>query len=137
MSSKTKAVSHVGLACVCAMSVLTQPAATEEQEPAVAAVGPTVSRKAGEKMTFESITPNLIVNDIDRSTAFYRDVLGFQQVTTVPEEPPFVFVWMKQGSVDVFLNIPQPKVLIICSRRSKHLAIRTKGYTIDRTGVAR
>lgn len=58
-------------------------------------------------MEFHSLTPNLIVSDIDRSTAFYRDVLGFEQVTTVPEQPPFVFVWLKHDVVDVFLNIPQ------------------------------
>lgn len=36
-------------------------------------------------MTFTDVTPNLIVADIDRSTAFYRDVLGFSVVTTVPD----------------------------------------------------
>jgi catechol 2,3-dioxygenase-like lactoylglutathione lyase family enzyme len=45
------------------------------------------------------------VSDIDRSTAFYRDVLGFQVVTTVPEEPPFVFVWLQRDGVNVFLNV--------------------------------
>ena len=92
MSYKTRAVSHVVLVCACVMAGLTQPAATEEKKT----------------MTFQSLTPNLIVNDIDRSVTFYRDVLGFEQVTTVPEEPPFVFVWLRQGTVDVFLNVPQP-----------------------------
>ena len=36
-------------------------------------------------MNLTDVTPNLIVSDIDRSTAFYRDVLGFSVVTTVPE----------------------------------------------------
>jgi catechol 2,3-dioxygenase-like lactoylglutathione lyase family enzyme len=58
-------------------------------------------------MNFQSVTPNLLVSDIDRSAAFYRDVLGFQQITTVPEQPPYVFVWLKHGAVDVFLNLPQ------------------------------
>lgn len=58
-------------------------------------------------MEFRSLTPNLIVSNIDRSAAFYRDVLGFQQVTTVPEQPPFVFVWLKRDTVEIFLNIPQ------------------------------
>jgi len=94
------------LICVCAMPAYTQNAATER--PAPAPVGSAVVQKAEEKMTFESLTPNLIVSDINRSAAFYRDVLGFEQVTTVPEKPPFVFVWMKHGSVAVFLNVPQP-----------------------------
>src|SRR5438309_760177 len=66
-------------------------------------------QKAGKTtMKFESATPNLIVSDIERSTAFYRDVLGFEQLQTVPDKAPFVFVWMKQDDVNVFLNVPQP-----------------------------
>jgi catechol 2,3-dioxygenase-like lactoylglutathione lyase family enzyme len=57
-------------------------------------------------MNLTDVTPNLIVADIDRSTAFYRDVLGFSVVTTVPEAAPFVFVWLQRGGVNVFLNAP-------------------------------
>ena len=55
-------------------------------------------------MKFTDVTPNLIVADIDRSIAFYRDVLGFSLVTTVPDAAPFVFAWMKRDEVSVFLN---------------------------------
>ncbi|MGH9411739.1 MAG: VOC family protein [Vicinamibacterales bacterium] len=55
-------------------------------------------------MTFADVVPNLVVEDIDRSTAFYRDVLGFSIVTTVPDAAPFVFVWLKRDEVSVFLN---------------------------------
>jgi uncharacterized glyoxalase superfamily protein PhnB len=55
-------------------------------------------------MKLTDVTPNLIVSDIDRSTAFYRDVLGFSVVTTVPDAAPFVFAWMKRDDVSVFLN---------------------------------
>ena len=55
-------------------------------------------------MKLTDVVPNLIVSDIDRSAAFYRDVLGFSTVTTVPEQAPFVFVWLKRGEVSVFLN---------------------------------
>ncbi|HXW04099.1 MAG TPA: VOC family protein [Vicinamibacterales bacterium] len=58
-------------------------------------------------MTFSDVTPNLIVTDIDRSTAFYRDVLGFSVVAHVPDAPPFVFVWLQRGGVNVFLNVPE------------------------------
>jgi len=54
--------------------------------------------------TFQSITPNLIVRDVARSTAFYRDVLGFTVGETVPAAEPFVFVWLKRDEVSVFLN---------------------------------
>jgi catechol 2,3-dioxygenase-like lactoylglutathione lyase family enzyme len=55
-------------------------------------------------MNFADVTPNLIVADIDRSLAFYRDVLGFAVVASVPEQSPFVFVWLQRGNVHVFLN---------------------------------
>ena len=53
---------------------------------------------------FTSVTPNLLVRDIARSTVFYRDVLGFTMGETVPDKEPFVFVWMKRDDVSVFLN---------------------------------
>jgi catechol 2,3-dioxygenase-like lactoylglutathione lyase family enzyme len=55
-------------------------------------------------ITFTSITPNLIVRDIAKSTAFYRDVLGFAIKQTVPDSEPFVFVWLERDGVPVFLN---------------------------------
>lgn len=53
---------------------------------------------------FQSVTPNLLVRDVKKSTEFYRDVLGFTMSETVPEKEPFVFVWMKRDEVSVFLN---------------------------------
>ncbi len=53
---------------------------------------------------FISVTPNLIVRDVAKSTAFYRDVLGFAIKQTVPEAEPFVFVWLEKDGVPVFLN---------------------------------
>ena len=55
-------------------------------------------------MKFTDVTPNLVVSDIDRSLSFYREVLGFSVVTTVPEAAPFVFVWVQRDDVSVFLN---------------------------------
>lgn len=55
---------------------------------------------------FTAVTPNLIVRDIARSTAFYCDVLGFTVKETVPPTAPHVFVWLERGGVTVFLNDP-------------------------------
>ena len=55
-------------------------------------------------MKLTDVVPNLIVRDITASTEFYRDVLGFSVVTTVPEKAPFVFVWLRRDDVSVFLN---------------------------------
>lgn len=57
--------------------------------------------------TFASVTPNLLVRDIDASAAFYRDVLGFQVKQTVPDAAPFVFVWLERDGIPVFLNDPK------------------------------
>ena len=56
--------------------------------------------------TFNSVTPNLLVGDIDRATAFYCDVLGFSVKQTVPDQSPFVFVWLERDGIPVFLNDP-------------------------------
>jgi catechol 2,3-dioxygenase-like lactoylglutathione lyase family enzyme len=53
---------------------------------------------------FASVTPNLLVRDVAQSLSFYRDVLGFTMGETVPDQEPFVFVWMKRDEVSVFLN---------------------------------
>jgi lactoylglutathione lyase len=58
-------------------------------------------------MKFTDVVPNLIVADIDRSTTFYRDVLGFAVVTTVPDQAPYAFVWLQRDGVSVFLNASQ------------------------------
>ena len=55
-------------------------------------------------MDFTDVTPNLIVADIDRSIAFYRDVLGFSVVAHVPDATPFVFAWLQRGAISVFVN---------------------------------
>ena len=55
-------------------------------------------------ITFMTATPNLIVSDMPASVTFYRDVLKFGIERTVPDEAPYVFVWLKRGSVELFLN---------------------------------
>jgi uncharacterized glyoxalase superfamily protein PhnB len=57
--------------------------------------------------TFTSVTPNLLVRDIATSTDFYRDVLGFSIKQTVPDQAPFVFVWLERDGVPLFLNDPK------------------------------
>jgi lactoylglutathione lyase len=53
---------------------------------------------------FKKLTPNLVVSNVQRSLAFYTDVLGFARGMAVPEQPPFVFASVTSGSVEVFLN---------------------------------
>ena len=56
----------------------------------------------------QKLTPNLVVSDITRSLAFYRDVLGFSVTFTVPEQAPFVFAAVQSGPIEVFLNASGP-----------------------------
>ena len=56
------------------------------------------------------LTPNLIVADVTRSIGFYRDVLGFSVLTTVPDEAPYVFAIVQSSAVEIFLNAPEPAV---------------------------
>ncbi|HKY21853.1 MAG TPA: VOC family protein [Vicinamibacterales bacterium] len=56
------------------------------------------------------LTPNLIVSSVERSLAFYCDVLGFDRTMTVPDQSPYVFAAVQSGPVEVFLNAPGPAV---------------------------
>ena len=53
---------------------------------------------------FTKLTPNLIVANVERSLAFYADVLGFDRGLTVPGEPPYVFGSVTNGNVEIFFN---------------------------------
>lgn len=58
----------------------------------------------------KSLTPNLIVSNVERSLAFYRDVLGFRVAATVPDAAPYVFAIVESGPVRIFLNAPEPAI---------------------------
>ena len=53
---------------------------------------------------------NLVVSDVARAVAFYRDRLGFEIETTVPEAEPYVFAIVRSGPVQIFLNAPGPAI---------------------------
>ena len=53
---------------------------------------------------FSKLTPNLLVASVERSLAFYIDVLGFERGMTVPEQLPFVFASVTSGPVEIFFN---------------------------------
>ena len=53
---------------------------------------------------FKKLTPNLLVSNVERSLAFYVDMLGFERGMTVPDASPLVFASVVSGSVEVFFN---------------------------------
>jgi catechol 2,3-dioxygenase-like lactoylglutathione lyase family enzyme len=56
------------------------------------------------------LTPNLVVADVERSVAFYRDTLGFSVQATVPDAAPYVFAIVSAGPFEIFLNAPEQAV---------------------------
>lgn len=58
----------------------------------------------------KKLTPNLVVSNVERSVAFYCDVLGFTLTQKVPDESPLVFATVRSGDVEVFLNAPGPAI---------------------------
>jgi uncharacterized glyoxalase superfamily protein PhnB len=53
---------------------------------------------------FQKLTPNLLVASVERSLAFYQDILGFSRGMTVPDVPPFAFASVTSGAVEIFFN---------------------------------
>ena len=53
---------------------------------------------------FKKLTPNLLVANVERSLAFYVDLLGFSRGMTVPDASPFVFASVTSGDVEIFFN---------------------------------
>jgi len=53
---------------------------------------------------FNKLTPNLLVTSVERSLAFYVDVLGFERGMTVPDQSPYVFASVTSGAVEIFFN---------------------------------
>lgn len=55
-------------------------------------------------MKLTKLTPNLIVRNVEASLNFYREVLGLEKVMSVPEQSPYVFASVSNGSVEIFFN---------------------------------
>ncbi len=88
-------------------------------------------------MKFTGSTPNLFTTHVDRSVAFYRDVLGFTVVTTVPDQAPFVFVLLQRDDVHLYVNDraatakdgPEPPAMtaVVVGRSGVSLFIHVQG----------
>ena len=58
-------------------------------------------------MQIKKLTPNLVVRNVEASLKFYHDILGLEQAMTVPDQSPFVFAAVSNGSnatVEIFFN---------------------------------
>ena len=52
----------------------------------------------------KKMTPNLMVEDVNRTIAFYTGVLGFESLTTVPEQGQFDWGMMKSEGVEIMFQ---------------------------------
>ena len=52
----------------------------------------------------KKLTPNLMVEDVQQTLAFYQDVLGFKVVMTLPDQPPFDFSIVQRDQVEVMFQ---------------------------------
>jgi len=60
--------------------------------------------KRGEAMQIKKLTPNLVVRSVEASLKFYREVLGLETAITVPDQSPYVFASVSNGTVEIFFN---------------------------------
>jgi uncharacterized glyoxalase superfamily protein PhnB len=52
----------------------------------------------------KKLTPNLMVEDVARTLVFYRETLGFEIVTTLPEQEPFDFAIVQRDGVELMFQ---------------------------------
>ena len=55
-------------------------------------------------MNLKTLTPNLIVEDVNKTVEFYKRTLGFEVVMTVPESGVFDFAMLKLDNVTIMLQ---------------------------------
>jgi catechol 2,3-dioxygenase-like lactoylglutathione lyase family enzyme len=82
------------------------------------------------------LTPNLVVSNVERSLAFYRDVLGFSVDITVPDASPYVFVAVRSGNVEIFLNALEPAAAEYPAFKNRPIG-GTLTMFIEVSGIAR
>jgi lactoylglutathione lyase len=55
-------------------------------------------------ITFKKLTPNIMVEDVNATLQFYREVLGFEVITTVPESGTFDWAMIQRDSVPLMFQ---------------------------------
>ena len=55
----------------------------------------------------KKLTPNLMVEDVRHTLTFYRDILNFSVVMTLPEIPPFDFGIVQRDGVELMFQSRQ------------------------------
>jgi len=53
---------------------------------------------------FLKLTPNIMVDDVNRTVDYYRDILGFEHVMTVPEAGTLDWALVKRGGISLMFQ---------------------------------
>jgi uncharacterized glyoxalase superfamily protein PhnB len=97
---------------------------------------------AASEVSFDSLSPNLIVADVNRSVKFYTDVLGFALIASVPESGAYNWAMMLRGSVTVMFQTlasireDVPTLNLSEGRSAATLYIKVKGLDNLKESVA-
>ena len=54
--------------------------------------------------SLKKLTPNIMVEDVNRTTTFYKEILGFELLASVPEEGQFAWAMMKRDGVEMMFQ---------------------------------
>jgi uncharacterized glyoxalase superfamily protein PhnB len=52
----------------------------------------------------KKLTPNIMVEDVNRTIEFYKEFLSFELLVTVPEEGQFAWAMMKRDTVEIMFQ---------------------------------
>jgi uncharacterized glyoxalase superfamily protein PhnB len=63
-----------------------------------------VNRQEPVMVKFKGLTPNLMVEDMGKTIAYYQDVLGFELLMSNPEQKPFDWAMMRRGDVTLMFQ---------------------------------
>lgn len=55
-------------------------------------------------MSIKRWSPNMMVADMEKTIAFYQDILGFEIAMSVPEQAPFEWASMKSGNIELMFQ---------------------------------
>jgi uncharacterized glyoxalase superfamily protein PhnB len=77
----------------------------------------------------KSMTPNLMVQDVNKSIDFYRNVLGFEVIATVPDSGKFDWAWMKHGTVELMVQTMPSLVQDLPEFKGKSIGATQTLYT--------
>jgi uncharacterized glyoxalase superfamily protein PhnB len=55
-------------------------------------------------INFESLTPNLMAQNVSKTIAYYKNILGFSLVMTMPEEGTPAWAMLKRGDATIMFQ---------------------------------